>query len=236
MNWLRRALAGMALEGQIGALLGQSIVASGGNALRGLSDLWGAFVVFGVLGILSAWSYQLGCLVAPARGWWISFLGVAALVVVAVITWVFVQREQITLWMAESPETYRWRDIMLESHFAALSVGPIFALAIAYPAWLAWRWWFTRLGGSRTYAGAASTASTDVARAALEDHRTYSRRLAELKRGGPVEAENLGSSSGPHRRGHRRVASNRRQQPAPGRDGVAACRRHWWRDCDQSPV
>ena len=138
--------AGMALEGQIGALLGQSIVASGGNALRGLLDLWGAFVVFGVLGILAAWSYQLGCLVAPARGWWISFLGVAALVVVAVITWVFVQREQITLWMAESPETYRWRDIMLDSHFAALSVGPIFALAIAYPAWLAWRWWFTLVG------------------------------------------------------------------------------------------
>ena len=135
---------GMALEGQLGSLLGQSIVASGGNALP-------AYRICRAPSSSSAYwassrpgAINLG-LGGACAGWWMSFLGVAALLVVAVITWVFVQREQITLWMAESPETYRWRDIMLDSHFAALSVGPIFALAIAYPAWLAWQWWFVRL-------------------------------------------------------------------------------------------
>jgi hypothetical protein len=188
----RARAAGMALEGRIGLLLGQSLMASGRNALHGLWNLWGAFLVFGALGILAAWSVQLGRLVDPVHAWWISFLGVAALVVIAALTWVFVQREQIILWMAESPETYRWRDILLDSQVAALTVGPIFALAIAYPAWVAWRWWFTKLGGVRVFGDSAGTTPTDLTRTSADDHRTYANRLAALKRGASADASQLG--------------------------------------------
>jgi hypothetical protein len=181
--------AGIALEGQIGAWLGQSFVTSGWNALRGLWGLWGAFVVFGLLGLLAAWGQQIGQMVYPAHAWRIGFLWVAILVIIAAITWIYVQGEQIALWMAESPETYRWRELLLDSQTAAIMVGPLFALAFAYPAWVAWRWWYTWLHRWRSTGNDAVLFPVNSAHSSADDYRGYATRLAALKRGAPMEPD-----------------------------------------------
>ena len=136
-----------------------------------------------MIGVFAAWGHRMGLLLLPQRAWWISFGCVAVLLTISSVTWLSVQREQIALWMAESPETYRWRDLMLGSQTTALSVGPIFALAVAYPIWAVWRWWYTRLG---KWWKADSSELAPPSKGAVdsgEDHRTYAQRLAELKRG-----------------------------------------------------
>lgn len=184
VNELAQAQAsGTMAAGQFWRLLGQSLVASGGNAVRGLWALWGAFLVFGLLGLLAAWSYQVGRVLAPARAWWISFLAVAAFVSIAIITWIYVQGEQIALWMAESPETYRWRGLLVDSHRAALTVSPLLAFAFTYPAWALWRWWYLRLAGPRFVHNGALHSPLATAHNPTTDYRSYTTRMAALKRG-----------------------------------------------------
>jgi hypothetical protein len=174
---------GLSLERQIWALLGQSLVSSGWNALADLWDLWGAFIGFGLVGLLAAWGQKIGQIVFPTRTWWISFLWVAVLVIIAGITWIYVQGEQIALWMAESPETYRWRELVLDSHIAALTVSPIFALAFTFPAWAAWRWWYIRLDGQWFVRNGAVPLQPDAAHSSTSDYCAYATRMAALKSG-----------------------------------------------------
>ena len=171
----------MALSDPIPLLLGQSLVASGWNALHGLWDLRVAFAVVGIVGIAAAWGHRAGQLIDRTHAWWVSFLVVAALFVVATTAWLYFQGEEIALWMAESPETYRWSDLLLESHTAAITVGPIFALSAAYAIWAVWRWWYSRLPGWFS-AGAEESKSPKPAIKAAAD-RGYGSRLHTLKRG-----------------------------------------------------
>lgn len=149
INELARAKAAGALpaNGSALELISDSVVGSARNALKGLWDARLGFLVFGVLGVFAAWAHQIGLVVHKKRAWLGSFICVAVIITVSIITWAFAQREEIALWIAESPETFRWRDLLLESYYVEVSVSLIFALSAAYLIWAVWRWWYVRLNG-----------------------------------------------------------------------------------------
>ena len=135
------------LTGPAWALIGDSILGSARNALKGLWDARLGFLIFGILGGFAAWAHQIGLIVHKERAWLGSFICIAVIIAVSSITWAFVQREEVALWMAESPETFRWRDLLLESYYVEVGVSLIFALSAAYLIWAVWRWWYVKLVG-----------------------------------------------------------------------------------------
>lgn len=187
--------SGVELEQSVWALLCQSFVASAANGGRGLWELRGTFLIFGGLGLLAAWLLEGARWVTPTRASTVGFFSVAVLFIIATIAWVYVQHEEVALWMAESPETYRWKAVLLDSQVAALTVAPIFALALAYPLWSLWHWWYLRLGGQ---VQGAATGQDPVAQRTTrdDDHRSYSNRLAALKRGNAEAATGETATTG----------------------------------------
>jgi hypothetical protein len=129
------------------ALIGDSLLNSVWNGLRGLWHARLGFLIFGVLGGFAAWAHQIGLMVHRERAWLGSFICMAAIITVSSITWAFAQREEVALWIAESPETFRWRDLLLESYYVEVSVSLVFALSATYLIWAVWRWWYVRLLG-----------------------------------------------------------------------------------------
>ena len=69
----------------------------------------------------------------------------AAVIGATATVWMMLQRNQIQIWIAESPELFRWRDVLMRSIGTDISVMLVFSLLVAAPIWMAWRWWFERL-------------------------------------------------------------------------------------------
>ena len=120
------------------------------NAVNGLLEAWSAFIVFAVLDIVAATGRFLSGSLTETRRRFVSF-GVMATVIGATATvWMMLQRNQIQIWIAESPELFRWRDVLMRFIDTAISVMLVFGLLVAAPIWMAWRWWFERLVQRRT--------------------------------------------------------------------------------------
>ncbi|MYD90737.1 MAG: hypothetical protein F4Y08_10450 [Caldilineaceae bacterium SB0662_bin_9] len=64
------------------------------------------------------------------------------------------QRNQIQIWIAESPELFRWRDVLMRSIGTDIPVMLVFSLLVAAPIWMARRWWFERLAQQRSHSPA----------------------------------------------------------------------------------
>jgi len=135
------------LGGSAWRFISGSVAGSARNAVQALWDVRFGFLVCGMLGVFATVGYRFGRAVVRKRAWLVSFFALAAAVAIPTITWTFVQREEITLWVLESPELYSWKDLLLTSYATEVSVTLVFALALAYPVWAAWRWWYIRLVG-----------------------------------------------------------------------------------------
>ena len=133
-----------------GELVLASLGGTLGNAVNGLVAAWPAFIVFAVLGIVAATGWFLSGSLTETRRWFVSF-GVMATVIGATATvWMMLQRNQIQIWIAESPELFRWREVLMRSIGTDISVILVFSLLVAAPIWMAWRWWFERLTQRRS--------------------------------------------------------------------------------------
>jgi len=182
----RARSAGPALgSGYALRLAGASIAGSVRNALLGLWSARLGFLLFGALGALAAWADEIGLLLLKKdRAWLGSFICMAAIIAVSIITWACAQREEVALWMAGAPETYRWRDVLLRSYAVDVSVALIFGLAITYPVWVVWRWWYSRLGTRLLGPTPREEATPPLPSAAQEAYGSYAARLLALKRQG----------------------------------------------------
>jgi hypothetical protein len=164
-------------------LIGDAIVNSLQNGLKGLWDARLGFLVFGVLGAFAAWAHQIGLLFYPMRAWQASFVCMGVIITVSIITWIFVQREEVSFWLAESPELYYfWRDIFITSYATDLIVSLIFALTITYPVWAMWRWWYTKLIAWLSPARPVPEPAVSSPPGDPAEYRSYTTRLHELKR------------------------------------------------------
>ena len=78
----------------------------------------------------------------------------AAVISATATVWMMLQRNQIQIWIAESPELFRWREVLMRSIGTDISVIMVFSLLVAAPIWIAWRWWFERLAQRRSRSSA----------------------------------------------------------------------------------
>jgi len=141
-----RVLGGPAFQGSTFAFIGASLSGSLRNAAAGIWNIRLGFLIFGILGALAAAADHVGqLLLSKRRAWLGGYICMAAIIAISIITWAFAQREQVALWMAENPETFAWRDMLLRAYALDVSVGLIFAAALSYPVWAVWRWWYQRL-------------------------------------------------------------------------------------------
>ena len=148
------ARAGSEISALTDKSAGELVLASLGgtfsNAVQGLVAAWPAFIVFAVLGIVAATGWFLSGSLSETRRWFVSF-GIMATVISATATvWMMLQRNQIQIWIAESPELFRWREVLMRSIGTDISVILVFSLLVAAPIWMAWRWWFERLAQRRS--------------------------------------------------------------------------------------
>ena len=67
------------------------------------------------------------------------------------------QCNQIQIWIAESRELFRWREVLMRSIGTNISVMLVFSLLVAAPIWMAKRWWFERLVQRRSGSPAPNT-------------------------------------------------------------------------------
>ena len=126
------------------------------NAVNGLLATWPAFIVFAVLDIVAATGWFLSGSLTETRRRFVSF-GVMATVIGATATvWMMLQRNQIQIWIAESPELFRWRDVLMRSIGTAILML-VFSLLVAAPIWMAGYRWFERLVKRRTRLSAPNT-------------------------------------------------------------------------------
>ena len=143
------ARAGSELEALTDKTAGELVLESLGgtfsNAVNGLIAAWPAFIVFAVLGIVAATGWFLSGSLTETRRWFVSFGVMAAVIGATATVWMMLQRNQIQIWIAESPELFRWRDVLMRSIGTDISVMLVFSLLVAAPIWMAWRWWFERL-------------------------------------------------------------------------------------------
>jgi len=149
--------------------------------------LWGAkmaFLIFGVLGAFAAWAYQTGRMVHWDRAWLGSFICVALIIIISITTWAVAERAELTAWMADKPQTFGLRDVLLKSYFLQVGLGLYFGLPFAYVIWVVWRWWYIRV--TRWLSPAMLATEPQPPAQALsvgqEGWRSYASRLHELKR------------------------------------------------------
>ncbi|MEM7535457.1 MAG: hypothetical protein AAF639_24990, partial [Chloroflexota bacterium] len=174
------------IEDSVLSQLGQSLSTTFVNGLRGIWDARLGFLLLGILGIFAAWAHQVGTWLEAKHVTWFSFGCMLLIIAITMITWTEAQREYLSLWIAESPEVFRWRDQLTYSYSTVISVSLIFALTITYPIWLIWHWWFRALSARFGIDGvqpAASLATTPAAPPAMSDHRAYAERLKTLRQG-----------------------------------------------------
>ncbi len=174
-------------EAPVWQAIGTSLAVSARNGLNGLWAARYGFLAFGALGLLAAWAHRIGLAVSARGAWVASFVCMLVVLAVALISWAFVQRDYVALWMAESPELYRWRATLTRSWSTEVSVSLIFALALSFPIWIVWQWWYTRLA-SRFLQVDVTTSQRDHQPPAPPrpqqqlGHRDYNARVHELKR------------------------------------------------------
>ena len=133
-----------------GELILESLGGTFSNAVNGLVAAWPAFIVFAVLGIVAATGWFLSGSLTETRRWFVSFGVMAAVIGATATIWMMLQRNQIQIWIAESPELFRWREVLMRSIGTDISVILVFSLLVAAPIWMAWRWWFERLAQRRS--------------------------------------------------------------------------------------
>ena len=141
-------------------LIGETVVASTVNLLEGVWAARVGFLIFGVLGVLTAWAHQAGQALDRERAWLISIICLGVILSTSAITWRVVQREETDLWLATVPEMHAWRPLLAGTAFTSVASGLIFSLVALYPMWALWRWWYVRLttrlaAGPRTERDAA---------------------------------------------------------------------------------
>ncbi len=142
----RAEAAGVAVTDQsFLQLVWTSVVAIGRNGWQGIVSARFAYVAFAVLGCFAAAGWFFGGYTSRTRRWWFSFGLMAAVVVLTGVAWTVLQRDQILLWIAESPELFRWRHVLQRSLLTDVSVIFIFSLLVTIPVWMSWRWWFERI-------------------------------------------------------------------------------------------
>jgi hypothetical protein len=178
-----RATGALSDDSALLSLYAARLAESVQNGLRGLWDARLAFLLYGLLGVFAAWSYHAGAAVYPRQPWLVSYAVVAILAAISAITWAFAQRAAILLWMSETPETYRWRDMLLRSYTTEVTVALIFAPALAYGLWAPWRQWYTLLRKRWMPDLAGNPQPVHAAQSASTAHHHYAERLHELKRG-----------------------------------------------------
>lgn len=139
-----------------GELVLESLGGTFGNAVQGLVAAWPAFLVFAVLGIVAATGWFLSGSLSETRRWFVSFGVMAAVIGATATVWMMLQRNQIQIWIAESPELFRWREVLMRSIGTDISVMLVFSLLVAAPIWMAWRWWFERLVQRRSHLPASN--------------------------------------------------------------------------------
>ncbi len=171
----------LAKDQSLFALLGQSTFSSLQNGLKGLWDVRWGFVAYGIMGAFAAAAYQASSALRFYRehAWLISFICLTVINTVSLIIWVFTQRNEILVWLAEAPEVNRWGDMLLRSYTTDISVSLIFALALTYPIWAAWQWWYQCL--LKWFALTPSSAEAEITSVG-PDSTTYTTRLYQLKR------------------------------------------------------
>ncbi len=126
-------------------VLWQSLVTTGRNGWQGLMEARFAYVAFALLGLFAAAGWFFGGYTPRARRWGFSFGGMTAVVVITGVAWAVLQRDQILIWIAESPELYRWRDVLQRSLLTDVFVVSICGVLISIPVWMSWRWWFEQI-------------------------------------------------------------------------------------------
>ena len=151
-NTLARAGSeiGALTDKSAGELVLESLGGTFGNAVQGLVAAWPAFLVFAVLGIAAATGWFLSGSLSETRRWFVSFGVMTAVIGATATVWMMLQRNQIQIWIAESPELFRWREVLMRSIGTDISVMLVFSLLVAAPIWMAWRWWFERLAQRRS--------------------------------------------------------------------------------------
>ena len=133
-----------------GELVLESLGGTFSNAVQGLVAAWPAFLIFAVLGIVAATGWFLSGSLSETRRWFVSFGVMATVIGATASVWMMLQRNQIQIWIAESPELFRWREVLMRSIGTDISVMLVFSLLVAAPIWMAWRWWFERLAQRRS--------------------------------------------------------------------------------------
>jgi len=161
------------------------------NLLKGLWEARLGFLIGGFLGLAAAWGYQLILAVRPERAWPASFICLVIITSVWFITWANVLREETSLQLAEFPEIYPWRELLLGSFATTVMVALIFMIAIAYPFWIVWRWWYRLMAGWGLVPQPEPQVRPDLALppSALAEHSDYAARLHALKRDKVTVAE-----------------------------------------------
>jgi hypothetical protein len=165
-------------------LVRESLLGSFQNLLQGLWDARAGYLIGGFLGLTAAWAYQLIWPVRPQRAWLASFIGVVIITSIWFITWANVLKEETSLQLAEFPEIYPWRELLLGSFETTIIVALIFMIAIAYPFWSLWRWWYRLTAGWGLVPQREPELRPDLAvpPSALAEHLDYAAHLHALKR------------------------------------------------------
>ena len=154
-------------------LLWISLITTGQNGWQGIVGARFAYVAFAFLGLFAAAGWFFGGYTPGSRRWWFSFAGMTAVIALTGVAWAVLQRDQILLWIAESPELYRWRNVLQRSLLTDVSVIFVFSVLIAIPVWMSWRWWFEQIA-------LRERRRTPIAQAlpsALAEHRAGQRHI-----------------------------------------------------------
>ena len=147
------ARAGSEISALTDKSAGELVLASLGgtfsNAVQGLVAAWPAFIVFAFWALSPPLVVPDGSLSKPDAGCQFRNHGDRLSSATSTV-WMMLQRNQIQIWIAESPELFRWRDMLMRSIGTDISVILVFSLLVAAPIWMAWRWWFERLAQRRS--------------------------------------------------------------------------------------